>query len=1373
MNLLRSLKPATLYQWLKRLQQPSKRAQLLQQRNLELEHQMQQRTEQLHKALIEVKRQAKQAELINQIVQAIRGTLVLDEILQTTVNQLHEVLNVSRCLIFRPDATEQFAIRYVSEATSEGTSLMGLCCEFYRYYRADLVQGNALFFSRIDHCVAPEVREAARECHIRAIVIVPLIYQNDYIGGISLHQCDREREWTTDEIAFIKAIADRCAIAIHQAELYQQLQIELQERQKAEATLQKLNDALELKVQERTQMLQCVVQQLSQENAERQRTEKALQHSQVQLQAILDNSPAFIYVYDLQNRYILVNYQFEKLLKRPKKELIGRHLNECWPPEIADLFADNNRQVLETGSAIQAEEVAPHADGLHTYVTVKFPLKDEQGNIYAVCGISTDITDRKRIEAALQESEAKFHNLVANVPGMIYQFVMHPDGSQGLSYASPSCRQMWELEPEQMCGDIQTSLEMIYPDDRVILEQSTAISAQTLQPWQWEGRIQTPSGRLKWLQGIARPQKQANGDIVWDGLFIETSDRKHAEVALLNTEFRLGIALKAAQMGTWDWNFKSDRVICSEQTDLIFGFASGGSARTSQDYRDRIHPEDQPLFDRAIDNSREQGIPIDIEYRVVLPDGSIRWVAGKGDTLHISTGELVAMSGVVMDITERKRSETALRDSEFKLRTIVENSNDAIFLKDYQGRYLFINSMGAQLLGRSVAEVLGKKDEDFFSFESAQYIWQLDRAVMEGGKPWTGEEQGEANGNRYTFLSTKAPYVSAQGELLGLIGVCRDITQQKQAEETLKRQFAAVEAAGDGIAIVSLAGDYIYLNQSHAKIFGYERTEELIGQSWTILYCSDEIERICQEALPIVFQTGKWQGEAVAKRRDGTMFSEELSLTLVENNALVCVCRDITERKQTEERLVLRDRAIAASNNGIIISDATHPNNPVIYVNKAFENMTGYTQADVLGKNCRFLQGKDKKQPSLEILRNAIRQGTACTVTLRNYRKDGSYFWNELSLSPIYDSLGKLTHFIGIQSDITERKQAEEDLQFTTSRLSTLIENLQLGVLVKDEGKRVVMINQKFCDIFNIPIAPGALIGADFSDLAETYQHLFARPEEFIRSHNRANQNRKIISNEEIEMRDGRILERDYVPIYVLGEYSGNLWMYRDITQRKQVENEIKSSLQEKEVLLKEIHHRVKNNLQVISSLLRLQSEYIKDEETLAIFTESYNRVQSMALIHEKLYQSSGLSKIDAAEYIQDLTKNLFRSYDISMGCIQLKLNVQSIQLDVDTAIPCGLIINELISNSIKYGFVGRTQGEIYIDLLQGVDSQVTLRIGDNGIGLPPDFDIEEVESLGLQLVAGLTEQIHGKIEIESTQEGTSFFIRFINKVEQLCALGY
>ncbi|NES96626.1 MAG: GAF domain-containing protein [Desertifilum sp. SIO1I2] len=275
MNLLRSLKPAKLCRQLKRFQQNSKRAQTLQQRNLELEHQLQQRTEQLQTTLLEVKRQAKQAELIDQIVQAIRETLVLDEILQTTVNQLHEVLNVSRCLIFRPDATEQFTIRYVSEAASEGKSLIGLRCEFDRYYRADLVQGNTLFFSGIDHCVAPEVREAVRGSNIRAIVIVPLLYQNAYIGGISLHQCDREREWTPDEIAFVKAIADRCAIAIHQAELYQQLQTELQERQKAEAALQKLNDALELKVQERTQVLQCIVQQLSQENAERRHTEKA------------------------------------------------------------------------------------------------------------------------------------------------------------------------------------------------------------------------------------------------------------------------------------------------------------------------------------------------------------------------------------------------------------------------------------------------------------------------------------------------------------------------------------------------------------------------------------------------------------------------------------------------------------------------------------------------------------------------------------------------------------------------------------------------------------------------------------------------------------------------------------------------------------------------------------------------------------------------------------------------------------------------------------------------------------------------------------------------------------------------------------------
>lgn len=217
----------------------------------------------------------------------------------------------------------------------------------------------------------------------------------------------------------------------------------------------------------------------------------------------------------------------------------------------------------------------------------------------------------------------------------------------------------------------------------------------------------------------------------------------------------------------------------------------------------------------------------------------------------------------------------------------------------------------------------------------------------------------------------------------------------------------------------------------------------------------------------------------------------------------------------------------------------------------------------------------------------------------------------------------------------------------------------------------------------------------------------------------------------------------------------------QDITSRKQAEGQLKTSLKEKEVLLKEIHHRVKNNLQVVSSLLKLQSGYIKDEDALARFTDSYNRIRTMGLIHEKLYRSRELARIDGAEYICDLTRNLFHSYGSFSAHIKLKTEIaDDISWDIDTAIPCGLIINELITNSFKYAFQGRQKGEVSIKIFWSKEKEITLLVSDDGVGLPPEFEIEEAESLGLQLVYNLTEQLGGNIEIDCSR-GTSCKITF------------
>ncbi len=228
-----------------------------------------------------------------------------------------------------------------------------------------------------------------------------------------------------------------------------------------------------------------------------------------------------------------------------------------------------------------------------------------------------------------------------------------------------------------------------------------------------------------------------------------------------------------------------------------------------------------------------------------------------------------------------------------------------------------------------------------------------------------------------------------------------------------------------------------------------------------------------------------------------------------------------------------------------------------------------------------------------------------------------------------------------------------------------------------------------------------------------------------------------------------------------------NARLYSDLKHSEQKLQEsfeqVTASLEEKKVLLREIHHRVKNNLQVISSLLRLQGRYIEDERYQEMFTECQSRIQSMALIHETLYQSKDLANIDFADYIKKLANSLYQSYSIYRGKIALKMDVESIQISIDYATPSGLILNELISNSLKHAFPKGREGEIKITL-RSVEDEIELVVSDNGVGIPEDLDFRNTESLGLQLVVDLAEnQLQGNIELDRI-EGTKFRIKFKEK---------
>ena len=195
---------------------------------------------------------------------------------------------------------------------------------------------------------------------------------------------------------------------------------------------------------------------------------------------------------------------------------------------------------------------------------------------------------------------------------------------------------------------------------------------------------------------------------------------------------------------------------------------------------------------------------------------------------------------------------------------------------------------------------------------------------------------------------------------------------------------------------------------------------------------------------------------------------------------------------------------------------------------------------------------------------------------------------------------------------------------------------------------------------------------------------------------------------------------------------SANEQLQREVEERLRAEEQLRTSLGEKEILLKEIHHRVKNNLQIIYSLLSLQSDHIQDELILDMFRDSKHRVRTMVLIHEKLYRSQDLSKIDFGEYVNALTTDLLNSYALSFSALNLKTRVDGVHLSVDTAVPCGLIVNELVTNCLKYAFPDAQEGEINIELQKNGGDEFTLIVGDNGIGFPKEFDFRNTDSLGL-----------------------------------------
>ncbi len=376
-----------------------------------------------------------------------------------------------------------------------------------------------------------------------------------------------------------------------------------------------------------------------------------------------------------------------------------------------------------------------------------------------------------------------------------------------------------------------------------------------------------------------------------------------------------------------------------------------------------------------------------------------------------------------------------------------------------------------------------------------------------------------------------------------------------------------------------------------------------------------------------------------------------------------------------------------------------------------------------------------------------------------------SYFLSPKLSYPFYEDIFRVVIFlsIGIVVALLSEEIKKKDIKLSESeeKFRSVTDSAVDGIITTDKDGEIVLFNSSLKRIFGYDL--DEIKGRHVTMLMpDRYKNDFTRKLEKFNSTGTHELEGKTF--ESIGLKKNGLEFPFEISIATWGsknkKYTTSI--IRDVTDRKISAKKLQKSIAEKEMLLKEIHHRVKNNLMIISSLLNLQSRYIQDEKSKNIFKESQNRASSMALIHERLYQSTDLKNIDFGDYVQTLSKDLYSTYVLDKDLIKMNIETDELKLDIDTSIPLGLILNELVTNSLKHAFSPGKRGIINIKFKK-LDEHYLLEVKDNGKGLPVGLDYKNADSLGLNIITSLTEQIDGELE-HLNHSGTIFRITFKEK---------
>jgi PAS domain S-box-containing protein len=804
----------------------------------------------------------------------------------------------------------------------------------------------------------------------------------------------------------------------------------------------------------------------------------------------------------------------------------------------------------------------------------------------------------------------------------------------------------------------------------------------------------------------------------------------------------------------------------SPRTLRLHGYRRAGELLGKSAF-DLIAPQDRKRAASNIKKTMKQGYMRGTELTMVKKDGGFFFAELDAALIKDAGGKPLSFIATVRDITERKRGERALKRSEERYRSLFALSPQAVVTLNMKGVITSCNPAAVKMTGYEEEELAGKNALKLGSLmkKDLPRFQKILSSLVKGRAPEPFEcAFFHKDGTKSWAFVNVGLFDEGSGKK-GIQVAIADISRHKKTEMALRESEQRYKALFDrslyGVFVHDFEGRLLDANKAALNLAGYK--EEGIpkvnlstlldeDQLLTARECLDEIKKLGYQREPTQYRLTRTDGGEVWVETEASLLCQAgVPYGILE------IARDITEQKRAGQALRESEkkyRTIFESLSDVYYR--TDRQGRVTEISPSVRRQAGYDPEDVIGHPVTdFYQDPSAWK---EFDRRLRKSGSVNDYELRLKGKDGRVFDVSVSSQIVLDERGNAIGVEGVLRDITARKRAEDALRESEEKFRTMVENSLQGLIILQDD-RIVYANE----------ALARILGFDLEEL------LALPPEKIYELVHPAE--REMIWSRMADRLEGKEVPSRY-EFRVFGKEGSTIWLelvsnrieYQgepallgaviDVTEHKQAEERIRASLGEKEVMLREIHHRVKNNMQIILSLLRIQSRSIPERKTREMFKQSQNRIRSMALIHETLYKSGDLANIDFTDYIARMGTHLLSIYKEELGDVSISQEAEGVFLDINRAIPCGLLISELLSNALKHAFPMKKKGKVVIKMSKDKRNKYFLMVKDTGVGFPEGLDFRATETLGLQLVGDLVHQLRGSIELKKGP-GTEFVVRF------------